>query len=248
MIVHDKQVLGFKTRTIWLSDKPFDVDGIDSVYFHACRTKMEMPGFQREDRATIVIDLARDMDELWSKVSSKCRSGIRRAEGDGVIIHMDRDHEAFLRLNEEFRAVKGLDHNTFPLSFTQEKGRLFIAEMDGEMVGGVLFLDDGKTLLGLLSASRRLDVEDGRRCDVSNANRLIWWRAIEYAKENGLEQVDMGGYYIGSEPNPQAEGINEFKRRFGGEVISSYEYRKDYTLKIRMARMVQQKIAHQFPH
>ena len=248
MIVYDKQVLWFKTRTIWLSDQPFDVDGIDSICFHACRTKMDMPGFLREDRATIEIDLARDLDQLWSKVSSKCRSGIRRAEKDGVVVHMDRGHEEFLKLNEEFRAVKGLDHNTFPLGFTKEKGKLFIAEMNGEMVGGVLFLNDERTLLGVISASRRLDVEGDNRCNISNANRLLWWSAIEYGKENGLERVDMGGYYVGSEPNPQAEGINEFKRRFGGEVVNSYEYRRDYTFKIRMAHMLQKKIAQNSAH
>ena len=246
MIAYDRHIMGFKTRTIWLSDSPFDVEGIDSAYFYACRTKVDMPGFLRKDLATIEIDLTKDIDHVWSMLNSKCRSGIRRAEKDGVIIHMDQGHEVFLKLNDEFRTMKGLDHHTFPIAFAKEKGKLFIAEMNGEIISGILFLNDGNTLLGMISASRRMDTENGALRNISNANRLLWWSAIDYAKESGLDQVDMGGYYIGSEPNPQAEGINEFKRRFGGEVIRSYEYRKDYTFKIRMAHLLQRKLANPF--
>jgi hypothetical protein len=248
MIAYDKRVLGFKTRRIWLSSRPFDVEGIDSVCFHACRTKMDLPGFHREDRATIVIDVTRDMDHIWGMMSPKCRSGIRRAERDGGMVHMDRGHKEFLKLNEEFRTQKGLDYNTFPLSFAQERGKLFTAEMNGQMVGGILFIDDGETLLGLISASRRLNVEGEMVSSISNVNRLLWWRAIEYARENGLSMVDMGGYYIGSEPDPQSEGINEFKRRFGGEIVNSYEYRKDYTFKIKIAHALQRRTRLQLVH
>ena len=236
MIAYDRHIMGFKTRTIWLSDSPFDVEGIDSAYFYACRTKVDMPGFLRKDLATIEIDLTKDIDHVWSMLNSKCRSGIRRAERDGVDVQIDRDHEAFLKLNEEFRDVKGLDHNTFPLDFVQEKGK------DGELIGGVLFLADERALLGVISASRRLDIEKDMRCNVANANRLLWWSAIRYAKEKGLEVVDMGGYYVGAEPNPQAEGINEFKRRFGGKIVNSFEYSKDYTLRIKIAHRLQRGI------
>lgn len=234
--------MGFRTKTIWMSDSPFDVDGYDSVCFYSCPSRADLPGFTREDRATIVVDLTKGAEKVWGEIAPKCRTAIRRSEKEGIEVTMDRDHQEFLRLNEEFRSEKGLDHNTFPLDFMEAHGKLFLARENGALLSGILFLEDDRRILGVLAASRRLEVDRAKGTAIANANRLLWWSAMEHAMEGGLETMDMGGYYVGKEPNPQMEGINEFKRRFGGKVVDSYVYRKDYTRRIRIAREVKQRL------
>jgi hypothetical protein len=50
----------------------------------------------------------------------------------------------------------------------------------------------------------------------------------------------MGGYYSGSNADDPRHGINDFKKSFGGQVRTHYNYRRDYSLLFRMARRVQE--------
>ena len=39
---------GFKTKTIWFSDAPFEVNGYDGVVFRACTDNVDLEGFLSE--------------------------------------------------------------------------------------------------------------------------------------------------------------------------------------------------------
>ncbi|NQE54742.1 hypothetical protein C5S29_14220 [ANME-1 cluster archaeon GoMg3.2] len=99
----------FKTKEIWFSDYPFDVEGYDSVIFRVCKNKVNMKGFTREEFTTLVIDLTRDLDAIWKNVSkSSCRYGINRATRDGVKIKLNQNLEKNYEINRSFRENKGL--------------------------------------------------------------------------------------------------------------------------------------------
>ncbi len=232
----ESRVYGFKTQTIWFADEPYDVEDVDSICFLACKKKVDLDGFERKDLATIVIDLNQGLDAVWNGFSSKCRSAIRKAEKEGVEIRIDQDHEGFIRLNESFRDDKGLTPDSRSPEFMKKNGVLITAHLGGELISGVFFITDSKNILGLLAASKRLEVDDAMRPMIANANRLVFWEGMKYGKEKGMEMYDLGGYYVGTEPDPEKERINEFKRRFGGKIVEDFNYQKDYSLKIRMAR------------
>lgn len=236
MIEVEKRVAGLRIKNVWLSEAPFDQEGLDSISFISCRGKVDLPGFDREDRSTIVVDLRKGIDQVWTGINSKCRSDIKKAEKDNFRISIDDRYEDFIGLNRSFRDLKGLDEHEFSLDFMKRYCTLFTAERDGQLLGGILFLKDDSCLLGLISATRRLDADRDLRADIARMNRLLWWEAIKHGSEGGLATLDMGGYYTGTEPDPQKEGVNEFKRRFGGTVIGDYIYRKDYTLKMKLVR------------
>jgi lipid II:glycine glycyltransferase (peptidoglycan interpeptide bridge formation enzyme) len=236
MLGMESRAFGFRTQTIWFADEPYDIADMDSICFLACKKKMDLDGFEREDLATIIIDLKTGTDAIWNDFSSKCRSSIKKAEKEGVEVKVDRDYEGFIELNENFREEKGLTADSRTPKFMKEHGVLLTAYHQGELVSGVYFVKDEKHILGLLAASKRLEVDSERRSTIANANRMLFWEGMRYGVEKGMELYDLGGYYVGTEPDPEKERINEFKRRFGGTVVDDFIYRKDYSLKMRMAR------------
>jgi len=230
MLEIDSKRYFFKTKTIWFSEAPFDVSGYDRVNFHGCTRDVDVEGFSKQVFTTLVIDLTQDLDTIWNKMGkSSCRRSINIATKEGVTVRVNQGYEAFYDLNSEFRKEKGLSEYNVDIEFMKQHGVLFLAEYDGEILGGQLCISDGKKIRGLLGASKRLEKTGTMRTMIGHANRLIEWEGIKYAKENGMDTYDLGGYYTGETPDPQKENINDFKRSFGGELATHYIYQKNYS-------------------
>lgn len=115
------------------------------------------------------------------------------------------------------------------VDFMKKYGTLFVAEFDGEIIAGQLYLEDENYIRWLVGASKRLEVDSNKAILISCTNRLIIWEAIKYAKEKGIKEFDFGGYYTGKEKDKQKEKINVFKKSFGGELTIQYTYKKYYS-------------------
>ncbi len=236
MIVVDNNRFGFHTRTIWFSEKPYDVDDVDGVAFLSCKNKLDMPGFAREERSTIVIDLKEDLDTIWKNMDPSCRKDIKKAEKEGFTVQMNKNYEAFLELHDRLRQAKGLPPNQLSIDFMKKYGALFSFESQGSLVGGCFVLVDTLDMLAMIAATRRLEVPESVRPFIASGNRLMNWEIIKFGKEKGVEAFDQGGFYTGSNPNTELEKINTFKKRFGGTVRGDYMYFKDYSSGIKIAR------------
>ena len=106
---------------------------------------------------------------------------------------------------------------------------LFTAEYEGENIGGKLYLKDMRDIRWLIGASKRLEANKEKATIIGNANRLLIWEATKYANNQGIKEFDLGGYYTGKEPYIQKENINNFKKSFGGKLVTQYIYHKDYS-------------------
>jgi len=112
---------------------------------------------------------------------------------------------------------------------------LFTAEWEGEVLGGCYFIHDEENIRWLVGASKRLEVDRKKATLIGNANRLIIWEAIKWAKERGIKEFDLGGYSLEAESNPNDPryGINKFKKSFGGKLVTRYFYYKDCSKKLK---------------
>mgnify|MGYP000843894528 CR=1 FL=1 len=230
--------LTFKTYTIWFSEAPFEVDGVAGVTFMSCPCKVDLPGFSRREHSTIVLDLKRPLDTLWNELGKTNRQRIKKAERTGVQISIDKDQEEFIRMNDRFRRIKGLPSHTVSPEYMKAYGTLFTAVLDSELLAGCFNLVDDLNMRGLIGATIRLEVEPERQSLVGNANRMLEWEMIKYAKERSMDTYDIGGYYTGEHPDQEKSNINEFKRSFGGALVSRYDYQKDYSPLLKGARLV----------
>jgi lipid II:glycine glycyltransferase (peptidoglycan interpeptide bridge formation enzyme) len=231
MLVTDTNVFLFRYKEIWFSDRLFDVSGCDSVIFLASMPVNECRGFRCiQEYHTLIIDLAPELGTIWNGMSkSNCRKPINRAIKDGVEIKIDQGHREFYDLYRQFYRQKGFNGKAVTIDFMKKYGMLLVAQHGGEILSGLLFLHDDENMIELISASRRMDANYVDRDLVSNANKLLVWEAIKHAKSRGIKYYDRGGLYVGSMDNVQMDGVNFYKKSFGGRHVVKYHYRKDYS-------------------
>lgn len=219
----------FKTKQVWFADYPYDVKGFDRVIFRDCKNEVDAPGFSCEKITTLTIDLKKYLDLIWQNMDkSSCRYAINRAKRDGVVIKTNENYESFFLINSSFRKKKKLSGESLSLEFIKKNGVLFTAEVSGETVGGNFFVLDNNNIRWVSGASKRLE-DNARATLIGNANRLIIWEAIKYAKAKGIKEFDFGGYYTGAKKDEQKERINVFKKSFGGQLATHYIYQKEYS-------------------
>jgi hypothetical protein len=106
-------------------------------------------------------------------------------------------------------------------------GTLFTAELNGEILGGHLYLEDDENILAWISTSKRLAVNSETSKLINYANCLLHWQAINYAKEKSIKTFNWGGLWSTKEAlDPKKNSINTYKLSYGGQIETSYSYKK----------------------
>ena len=244
MLEIERKHFSFRTKEIWFSENPFDVVGYDSITFNDCKNRILKPEFSCTEQATLVLDLTQDLELIWANMRKTFRQNIKYAQRDGIKVRMNQAYGEFCSLNRSFKRAKGLPASSgWPwfsenVEHMKKYGTLFVSELD-EVLSGQFYLEDEKCIRWLVGASKRLDVGMERTMlrMIGNANKLLTWEAIKYAKAKGLTEFDFGGYYTGK-ANDEMENINLFKEGFGGKQITRYGYQRDYSPTYTLARRV----------
>lgn len=163
----------------------------------------------------------RPADQVWDAMVGRCRTAIRKAEKLGTTITLSPATPDELASGSEFRRlyegtmdkVDAHDYYFFGDSYYEallaglgENLILGLArDPAGEPLAAALFMRGPRTLHYHLSGATR----DGGRCGATN--RLLW-EAIQFAITQGLDGVLLGGGLSAG------DGLERFKRSFGGEV------------------------------
>lgn len=242
MLEINKKKLFWKIKEIWFADSPFDVKNCDSLVFYNCGKSEEKEGFICEEYSTLVIDTRNKIDDIWQNMDkSSCRYMINSANKRKINIIINEKIDDFIKINKSFRNKKGLLGLKLSSEFIKKFGVLFIAELDGDILGGQLYLKDSNNMRWLVGASNRLSVTKEKAILIGYANRLLVWEAIKYAKYNGIINFDFGGYYKGTEDKEKI-GINKFKESFGGKLFVNYICRKNYSKIYEFAFFIKQRL------
>jgi lipid II:glycine glycyltransferase (peptidoglycan interpeptide bridge formation enzyme) len=244
MLVIDKKILMFNIKEVHFSKNPYDIDDCDFLIFPFCKNKVDVKGFACYKKLTSIIDLTQDLETIFNKFHRDTYKGIKRAEREGIKISINTGYEQFFEIYQQFVRKKEIDSifsgigvETASLDTMKKKGTLFIAEYHGEILGGMLFLEDDANIETLVSASKRLDHEKEKKAIIGCANRLIRWEAMKYAKDKGIKEFDLGGIFPEEkiQKDPEKKGINAFKLSFGGDIVPGYTYEKGYSKILNLA-------------
>ncbi len=229
----------FKTKEVWFSPHPFDVTGYHCVEFYAVRSKVEITGFQVVSSSTLVIDLTQDLDTIWRNMSkTSARNSIKRAERAGVNVKLNCNYREFQDILSRLMKAKQLPPAPLSSDMLKRGGPLFIAEHGGEVIAGIAYVADEDIMRLRVFGSKRLEVDKERATLIGNANRLLIWEAIKYAKQTGIKEFDLGGYYTGESDLDKAR-ISSFKRSFGGELVEDHFYTKCYSRTYKLAQLAE---------
>jgi len=239
MLAIDKKILTFDIKEVHFSNVPYDIKNCDYLKFRYCKDKVNSKGFVRKKELTTIIDLTQELEVIWKNMDNKdMRYWINRAEREGIKIRINEGYEQFYQIFRSFMKKKGIKSlfdifgvGKISLNAMKQTGTLFVAEYNGEILAGTIYLENDKVIESWIGASKRLEVDKKKRTLVSCANRLADWEAIKYAKEKGIKEFDLGGLW----PEEEAEkdrskkGINDFKLSFGGKTVTRYSYEKIYS-------------------
>jgi hypothetical protein len=166
--------------------------------------------------ATFAIDLNRNSDDLMTAMSADYRRKIRKAPSMGITVSIYRKPStqmqeqfvaAFRRFASE-RGLSGIDGKVLSAMYLAEQGLLLIARKAGQLSSFLHIYRAGEAASFMWGVSLSKE-NDG-------AGQYLHWQAMQSLKEDGVRWYDLGGI-PSTDPN---DGIFNFKRKFGGQLIS----------------------------
>ena len=187
-MVIEKGFWPFRTAQIILDDDAAHVYAQKKGYGRIVaitRTKLDLPVFSTKEKPTVVIDLTRSEEEIFTSMSYENRHKIRKSEQDGNLAFKagDSDFEKAYALYLSFEKARG--SRPFPRSYFS-KSVLFSCSIAGEMIAAI-FVDMSKPHLRVRYIfSKRLgvgDKEEYRRINI--ASRRLVWEVCKWGKSNG---------------------------------------------------------------
>ena len=155
-------------------------------------------GFDLFAHRTLEIDLTRDEEELFAAMSRACRKAIRRGRKVGVRIE-EADGEGFAEeyfeqladvfAKQSLTPTYGVERVRELVRALHPSGRLLLLRAlnpDGEPAATGIFPATNDTAYFLGSASWRDQ-------QIHRPNEAIFWYAMRYWKERGIEIMDLSG-------------------------------------------------------
>lgn len=166
-----------------------------------------------------IIDLSLNEEELFSKLHTKHRNVIRKAEKDGIIISNDHQYkeQCISLINETLiRQNMSLPSKTYLATIKDSADFDFwVALKDDEIQGAaILSWTPGRSSYYLYGGSLVNPY--------TGSINFLHWSAIKLMKKRGVKYYDFVGARISPEPGSKLEGIQRFKSRFGSDFKEGY--------------------------
>jgi hypothetical protein len=235
MVIVDTVRAGFRVTDVFYP-LPDDVDGLGdhlglNQILHIRQAPVELPvrrfAFAYQPFETLLLDLTREIDDLFRHANQTGRYLVRKAERVRDRFEVRRNDEVaykdFVAIYNDF--VKAKKHteqiSEKRLEALKRLSDVFVTYFEGRPVcGHVMIRDEKLKRVGLLwSASTRLKGEDAPAL-VASLNRWLHWHEMRLYKSEGFRVYDFGG--IG-EHTPEIAAITRFKLSFGGTRVVEHD-------------------------
>lgn len=199
------------------------------------RQQLQRQGFrispqQVQPRRTLMVDLEGEPDAILQRMKPKTRYNIGLSERKGVTVRSgnETDLPAFYRLMQDTAQRDGFAIHSreyydtaHRLFVSTGRGRLLLAEYDGQLLGALAVLAFGNTACYMYGATSN-----------EHRNRMpayaLQWAAMLWAREQGCRLYDLWGVPDEDEDTLEAHftersdglwGVYRFKRGYGGRLV-----------------------------
>jgi lipid II:glycine glycyltransferase (peptidoglycan interpeptide bridge formation enzyme) len=198
-----------------------DVAPGQAVQALLARRGWRMSHEQIQFRNTMITDLTPNEETLLASMKSKWRYNIRLSERRGVVVRdgTTADLPAFYGMYVETGERDGFLVRPYPYYesiwsrfMMEDLAHLLLAELDGELVAGLILFRFGGTGWYFYGASTAVGRE-------AMPNHALQWAALRWAKAAGCTRYDWWGAPDKLEEGDPMWGVYRFKVGFGGEFI-----------------------------
>ena len=188
--------------------------------------------------ATIKIDLAPDINEIYAKIKRNNRKHIERSKSAGVVIREGTKEDLSIFHNLYQVSAKRQGFTACPLEYLESIWQAF---SPGEHIQLILASYNDETISGIINiafcdtVTVKFTVWSGKYPEVY-PNDAVWWEGIQWAKNHGYSQLDFDGINVDIAKKivkgpPFSEDVTKSycyrKYLFGGQVAffpDSYDY------------------------
>lgn len=200
-------------------------DSAELIELYAWQELAGITGHGMQTRASgtetsiVMIDLSIGTEAIFAGFSSSRRNNIRKLMKKGLVeikeIETDDELAELYKIHLDWNGRKGNVADEFSQMQTaandRENRRIFIAKLDGKVIAGSFYrFAPG----GVVEYAANFSMPEYQQL---RPNDLIMWRAIEWACKSGFSHFSLGGSHL-------------FLRRFGGEIMTTYRYRRDQSM------------------
>jgi hypothetical protein len=239
MIVYRKKLL--RIAEYWNGEEPRTA-GVDLL--RCFQLTEPVAGMLCRPFYTILIDLTRELPELFGRMKPDTRYEIRRAGNqdrlacDWISARDQKTFAQFCNYYDDFAVRKGQPElNRAWLSLLAQAGALTLSRVcdaSGEpLVWHAHHCSHTRaTLLYSASQFRKFDSSVIRNM-IGRANRFQHWEDMNHFKAAGVSVYDFGGWYDGDHDQERLR-INKFKEEFGGEIVKNYICERALTAKAKL--------------
>lgn len=222
-VITKKSLLNTR-KEIWFKDYSNSIELVDNNLFYQSFSPPPHNAINQQEFLTLISNLEKTEEELFSKINSDFRNKIRRgvrlnlrasfnsSPDDKFIDDYIRSVNIFFQSRNmsliDLNRLNGL-LNSNCVSFAQ------VFQEDKLIVTHCYVHDDKR--VRLLTSNHSIEIEDGMLR--GNANKFLHWEAMRYFKQIGFCTYDWGGIDKNS-----GNQIARFKLKFGGTEDKNYNY------------------------
>ena len=240
MVIAEKiNKLGIKTLDIWFCHDFSEIEKLKADIIRIAGVGDKFLGFDLQKKNgvqdTLITDLSKDENNIFSSFSSTVRNEIRKADKIGIKYMVFQNEinseikKQFIECYSSMYSSKGIKvfSPLWSLDLYEKNNALTItvAYYEEKPVVYHVYVNDGKNSRLLYSCSD-FRKDTGNKTVIGNANRGLHFFDIKHFKKSGYAILDWGGVFSLKEPN----NIDKFKLSFGGSPLTYYNLEK-YSLK-----------------
>ena len=240
MVTYKKKYGIIKVTESWFGCKQgiSNLVGLKAYLHIRCATRV--PLAIKDVTYTIEIPLDKEKDELLASFPKNLRTDIRKAEEDQITTYFHNNIAGFANFYNEFAAKKQV-HPISVKRLTELGDTLMMsyAVRDGKIISAHSYILDRKESIVRAFRSATIRLEEEVNCiRVGRANKLLHFKDMIFFKEQGIKIYDFGGYAMNTQ-NEQLKGINNFKLKFGGDIVVCKNY---YSIPYMILRCIGRKL------
>lgn len=173
----------------------------------------------------IVLKINGNVDEIFNKMTSNYRNEIRKALKNNVKAAFGNE------LLNEVHTLYTIPHKIQKIQF---EPLLFFDGLKNAFVNniqfGVSYKDDSAetAILNLFDKNNAYYFYAGtnEKITTPGSNKLLLWESIKFFKTLGIKEFILGGYRDPNLTDKKHNGIQDFKLRFGADIIQGYHFIK----------------------
>lgn len=177
----------------------------------------------KKDLTNFYLNLNQNLEDIWKNFPKSIRSGIKKAQKNGLVIRESRsnsDLDLFYRLflnTRKYRGVPAYPYQMFKdiLENFPEETKIFIVEKEKEpLVAGIFYFYNKKVRYAYVGARHENDIS------LMRPYHLLLWEVIKFSQQNGFKVINFGG----ATKLTNDGGLYSFKEQWSSKQIETFTY------------------------